>query len=168
MFLTSKTVWTGIVFTWMTVGLCGAMLAAGPELSKEDPSVSHQNEVKKLQQILYDKGHYRGRVDGVFGLRTRASIRAFQKAESLPVTGRLDTQTAGKLGVRAPEAIAVVAHGSGQHIAQAHNQTGPGIASGKPSAGTQRTKDSGRSSRTRTKVLKPVADREKAQSGREK
>jgi hypothetical protein len=34
----------------------------------------------------------RGEVDGVFGLRTRASIRG--------VTGQLDAQTAVKLGVR--------------------------------------------------------------------
>jgi peptidoglycan hydrolase-like protein with peptidoglycan-binding domain len=54
-----------------------------------------------MQQTLQDKGHYHGKVDGVFGLRTRASIRAYQKAENLPVTGQLDTQTAIKLGVTA-------------------------------------------------------------------
>jgi len=53
-----------------------------------------------MQQILQDEGRYRGRVDGVVGLRTRASIRGFQKAENLPITGELDLQTAGKLGVR--------------------------------------------------------------------
>ena len=47
-----------------------------------------------MQQTLQDKGHYRGEVDGVFGLRTRASIRGFQKAENLTVTVQLDTQTA--------------------------------------------------------------------------
>ena len=52
-----------------------------------------------MQQTLQDKGHYRGKADGVFGLRTRASIRAYQKAENLPVTGQLDNETAGKLGV---------------------------------------------------------------------
>ena len=55
-----------------------------------------------MQETLRDKGHYRGKIDGVFGLRTRASIRGYQKAENLPVTGQLDTPTAGKLGV-APE-----------------------------------------------------------------
>jgi peptidoglycan hydrolase-like protein with peptidoglycan-binding domain len=54
-----------------------------------------------MQQTLHDQGHYRGKVDGVFGLRTRASIRAYQKAENLPVTGQLDTQTAAKLGTTA-------------------------------------------------------------------
>jgi peptidoglycan hydrolase-like protein with peptidoglycan-binding domain len=52
-----------------------------------------------MQQTLLNKGHYRGKVDGVFGLRTRASIRAYQKAESLPATGHLDKETAERLGV---------------------------------------------------------------------
>ncbi|MGA8442451.1 MAG: peptidoglycan-binding domain-containing protein [Candidatus Sulfotelmatobacter sp.] len=53
-----------------------------------------------MLQILQDGGHYRGEVDGVVGLRTRASIRGFQKLENLPVSGELDVQTAGKLAVR--------------------------------------------------------------------
>ena len=53
-----------------------------------------------MQDTLRNKGHYEGQVDGVFGLRTRASIRAYQKAESLPITGQVDTRTAAELGVR--------------------------------------------------------------------
>ena len=52
-----------------------------------------------MPENLRGKGYYRGEVDGVFGLRTRASIRGFQKSENLSVTGQLDTQMAGKLGV---------------------------------------------------------------------
>ena len=59
-----------------------------------------KNEIKKMQDTLRNKGHYEGQVDGVFGLRTRASIRAYQKAESLPITGQVDTRTAAELGVR--------------------------------------------------------------------
>ena len=32
---------------------------------------------------MHDKGHYREKVDGVFGLPTRASMRAYQTAENL-------------------------------------------------------------------------------------
>jgi peptidoglycan hydrolase-like protein with peptidoglycan-binding domain len=54
-----------------------------------------------MQQALQDKGCYHGKLDGVFGLRTRAGIRAYQKAENLPVTGQVDTQTAAKLRLTA-------------------------------------------------------------------
>jgi Putative peptidoglycan binding domain len=73
--------------------------AAGAELSEEVKATLGQNAVRKMQQALSDQGHYRGRVDGVMGLRTRASIRAFQRTENLPATGQIDPQTAHKLGI---------------------------------------------------------------------
>ena len=103
MFLAGKAACAGIVFLLLAVGISGPRptpLASRPNLSGEVPEVGHRNDVKKMQQTLRDKGHYRGEVDGVFGLRTRASIRGFQKAENLPATGKLDAQTASKLGVR--------------------------------------------------------------------
>ena len=91
----------GIVFAVLISGMFVARLrsfAADSELSQEALRVVHQNDVKKMQLALQDRGQYSGQVDGVIGLRTRASIRAFQKAENLPATGLLDTQTALKLG----------------------------------------------------------------------
>ena len=73
--------------------------AAGAELSEEVKATLGQNAVRKMQQALSDQGHYRGRVDGVMGLRARASIRAFQRTENLPATGQIDPQTAHKLGI---------------------------------------------------------------------
>jgi hypothetical protein len=102
MFLASKAAWVGIVFILLTMRISGprpAPLALGANLSKEVPALGHRNDLKTMQQTLRSKGYYRGEVDGVFGLRTRASIRGFQHAENLPVTGQLDAQTAGKLGV---------------------------------------------------------------------
>jgi peptidoglycan hydrolase-like protein with peptidoglycan-binding domain len=103
MFLASKVALAGIVFLLLATGISGPSPmphTSAVDLSKEGPAVPHPNDVMSMQQTLLDKGHYRGKVDGVFGLRTRTSIRAYQKAENLPVTGQLDTQTAGKLGVR--------------------------------------------------------------------
>lgn len=80
-----------------------------------------------MQQTLGGKGHYRGKVDGVFGLRTQASIRGFQKAENQPVTGELDIQTAGKLGVRQ----------------EGREKTDYVMTKGKPSAGIKWAKSSG-------------------------
>src|ERR1700674_2719294 len=103
MVLATKAACTGIVFILLTTGISrprATPLASGASVSKEVPAAGNWNDVKKMQQILRDKGHYRGEVDGVSGLRTWASIRGFQKADNLPVTGQLDPQTAAKLGVR--------------------------------------------------------------------
>ena len=87
MFLAIKAAGTGIVFLLLATGISGPGLtpiASGPNLPTEVQAVGHGNDVKKMQQTLRDKGHYRGDIDGVFGLRTHASIRGFQKAENLP------------------------------------------------------------------------------------
>jgi peptidoglycan hydrolase-like protein with peptidoglycan-binding domain len=155
MFLASKVAWAGIVFMLLATGTSGPRptpLASGADLSKEVPAFGHQNEIKKTQETLRNKGHYRGKVDGVFGLRTRASIRGFQKAENLPVTGQLDTETAGKLGVR-PEG---------------REETGYETAKGKPSAYIKWAKGSGRTSKTLQKAVKTVAAPESGRGDREK
>ena len=102
------------------------------------PSVAHPDDVKKMQETLKGKGHYRGEVDGVFGLRTRASVRGFQKTENLPVTGQLDAQTAVKLGVR-PEG---------------REEVGYETTQGKPSAGIKRARGSGRTRKTLGKTVR--------------
>ena len=141
MLLTSKVAWAAIICILLTPWISGprpAPIASGPNLSKELPAVEHPNDVNRMQQTLQDRGHYSGKVDGVFGLRTRASIRGFQKAENLPVTGQLDTQTAGRLGVT-PES---------------HEKTGHHITQGKPSAGINLA---GRRSKPLQKAVKGVA-----------
>ncbi len=57
------------------------------------------DEVKKIQQALKDKGQDPGAIDGIMGKKTREAIRAFQKANDLKTTGRIDKDTADKLGV---------------------------------------------------------------------
>jgi peptidoglycan hydrolase-like protein with peptidoglycan-binding domain len=135
MFLASKIAWAGIVFLLLATGISGPRptpLNSGVDLSNEGPAVPHPNDVKSMQQTLLDKGHYRGKVDGVFGLRTRASIRAYQKAESLPVTGHLDKETASRLGV-------------GPEVRQ---ETRFVTTQDKPPAGTKWAKGSGRARKT--------------------
>lgn len=56
-------------------------------------------EVKKVQEALKDKGHDPGPIDGVLGPRTQEALKAFQLASGLRATGRIDAETAAKLGV---------------------------------------------------------------------
>jgi peptidoglycan hydrolase-like protein with peptidoglycan-binding domain len=148
--LAGKVAWAGIVFIVLATGISGPRLAPpdpGTDLSPELPAAGNQNEIIKMQESLRDKGHYQSQVDGVFGLRSRASIRAYQKAENLPVTGQLDTQTAGKLGVR-PES---------------REETGGDATKGKPSAGIKWAKGS---RRTGKPVQKAVTARAAPDSSR--
>ncbi len=64
------------------------------------------DEVKKIQEALKDKGQDPGAIDGIMGKKTREAIRAFQKSNELKVTGRLDKETADKLGVEMPKSSA--------------------------------------------------------------
>jgi len=56
--------------------------------------------VRSVQDALKSKGYDPGPIDGVFGPRTQAALKDFQKAEQLPVSGRQDPQTLAKLGVQ--------------------------------------------------------------------
>lgn len=155
MFLASKVACAGIAFVLLTTGPPALHLtdfASETGGNKAPPTIGQWTDVKATQQKLSDKGHYRGKVDGVFGLRTRASIRGFQKAESLPVTGQLDAQTAVKLGVT-PEGRVEI---------------GRDISKSKPSARIRWGQDPRRAGKTPRKPAKPDDSPESLRAGREK
>ena len=155
MFLAGKVALTGIVLILLATGISGPRpppIASRTNLSKQVPEGVHRNDVEKIQQTLRGKGHYRGKIDGVFGLRTAASIRAYQKAENLPITGQVDIRTADKLGVK-PEG---------------REETGYETSKRKPSAYIKWTKGSGRNSKTPRMTVRTVADLESGRADREK
>ncbi|MFY9174978.1 MAG: peptidoglycan-binding protein [Peptococcia bacterium] len=55
--------------------------------------------VRVLQTQLQRAGVYNGPIDGIFGPRTEAAVRAFQRQRNLPVTGVVDVATWTALGV---------------------------------------------------------------------
>lgn len=67
-------------------------------------------EVTRLQQLLRDRGHYLGRVDGIYGPQTRAALLAaareqFTLAERLLLQGQMTSDLARSVGLNpAPEA----------------------------------------------------------------
>jgi peptidoglycan hydrolase-like protein with peptidoglycan-binding domain len=92
-----------------------------------------QAGIKSAQQSLSDKGFYHGSVDGKIGPQTRAGIREYQKSVSLPVTGRLDAATAGKLGV-APETVGGDFKKAGQDVGKGGKDVGHEMKGGQPVA----------------------------------
>ena len=155
MFLAGRDAWAAIVLIFLTTGISGPRakpLASGASPSRKMPAVEQRNEIKNLQETLRNKGHYRGKVDGVFGLRTRASLRAYQKAENFPISGEVDARTADGLGIR-PESIW---DNSGGDVGGGTDKAGGDINRGKPSAGIRRAE--GRASKTRrTEVSRTFA-----------
>ncbi len=176
MFLASRIGWVGMAFTLLTTGMLVTGLprsAAGSDFNKEGVGAFIiKNEITKMQETLRDKGHYLGNVDGLLGLRTRAGIRAYQKAESLPITGQVDSRTAEGLGVR-PESTWDNSKSDGREAGHVRDGAGGEMNRDKPSAGIRRVV---RASRTPRKEVSRVtaiednggddADRQQAESGK--
>jgi peptidoglycan hydrolase-like protein with peptidoglycan-binding domain len=57
------------------------------------------NQVKAVQAALNNEG-YKVEVDGKMGKKTHAALVKFQKANGLPATGKADSATLKKLGVK--------------------------------------------------------------------
>lgn len=60
---------------------------------------SRGNTVKSIQTKLKNWGYYTGSVDGIFGAKTAAAVKSFQKANGLKADGVVGTQTASKMGI---------------------------------------------------------------------
>jgi surface antigen len=86
--------------TWRTVD------AAAAPLPEEDPG----DKILHAQQRLQDLGFYvRDKVDGIYGPRTAAAVRNFQRSKGLRASGQLDEETLGALGVGAQLAASTAA-----------------------------------------------------------
>lgn len=79
-----------ILLTAFVLVLLLSLAAAGAAFASE-PGVEAAQ--RRLAEIGFDPGP----VDGIAGPRTRRAIRAFQKANQLRVSGRLDAKTLNKL-----------------------------------------------------------------------
>ena len=141
MFLARKIGWAGIALTLLTTGLSLQAFprsAAGFDPNKENVAAFVvKNEIRKMQEILRDKGHYRGKIDGILGLRSRASIRGYQKAENLPITGQVDARTADGLGLR-PESTWDNSKSAERDVRHGNDRVGDEVKPDKPSAGIRR------------------------------
>lgn len=62
---------------------------------------SRGTEVTQIQTKLKQQGYYTGKVDGVFGAQTKASLIQFQKKKGLTADGVAGTQTLKALGITA-------------------------------------------------------------------
>jgi hypothetical protein len=73
-----------------------ARIRANPDKTSGRPKVA-SDTLRRIQQALKTRGHYKGAVDGVDGPGTRASLESFQRTEGLPVTRLPDSITLTRL-----------------------------------------------------------------------
>ena len=81
----------------MALSLCLPALTWARGTSAE-PQMS-QAEVRQLQERLKEIGYYDGALDGIYGPNTAEAVREYQRGQGLPVTGRLDQETAQALQI---------------------------------------------------------------------
>jgi peptidoglycan hydrolase-like protein with peptidoglycan-binding domain len=82
--------------TLTALGIQKGGAAAGSSAQKYGPST-----IRKVQETLNARGFKAGTPNGVLGETTRSALRAFQKSESIAVTGRLNPRTLEHLGIDA-------------------------------------------------------------------
>ena len=126
MFLYKKAVWTRVVFVLLMTAMLGLCLMPRA-------FAGHRHDIKKLQETLRDKGFDPGPIDGVMGSQTREAISKYQKSENLPVTGHLDADTTGKLGV-GQESVGGDFKAAGKDVGRGGEGVGHEMKQGKPIA----------------------------------
>ena len=132
------------------------------------PARLDKQDIRNVQKSLTDKGFNAGPADGVLGSHTRAGIREYQKSENLPVTGRLDAETAGKLGV-GPESIGGEFKGAGQEAGKGGQEMGHEMKNGKPlAAGKEFGEGMGRAGEKVGQGVKKAVSTESDRGDREK
>jgi carboxyl-terminal processing protease len=65
----------------------------------------NNEQIKNAQQMLKGLGFDPGRTDGYFSKKTEVAVKAFQKANKLPQTGKIDKNTAEVLQAKVMDAI---------------------------------------------------------------
>jgi peptidoglycan hydrolase-like protein with peptidoglycan-binding domain len=108
----------GVLFAALSAGTVMAQTTATPKPNPSSSSMQHRQDsttvrssaavkthhaawtkeqVKEAQEGLAKAGFYKGKATGNFDRSTRKAIRKYQKANSLPVTGRLDNDLLTRL-----------------------------------------------------------------------
>ncbi|MEM5817142.1 MAG: peptidoglycan-binding domain-containing protein, partial [Desulfitobacterium hafniense] len=93
--ITKKRVWVGVI----TLGIA-LILASGAYGALGDRALSQGSrgsEVTELQKKLASLGYVVGKVDGVYGSKTKAAVTRFQKERGLKVDGIAGAQTIKEL-----------------------------------------------------------------------
>jgi hypothetical protein len=93
----------GTLLTLLTTAVTPLTMATPtilPILAADSDYQYWTNLAVSVQSELARRGYYHGSTDGVIGSDSSEAIRAFQAAQGLPVTGRIDPKLLRALGIR--------------------------------------------------------------------
>lgn len=73
--------------------------AADQPSQSQQASNQNPSPVKSVQTRLKEEGYYKGKVDGFWGAKSAKALKKYQKHEDIHASGKMDQQTADKLGL---------------------------------------------------------------------
>ncbi len=106
---------------------------------------THGSDVKDVQEHLKDMGYYNGKLDGIYGSRTRLAVLSFQKKNGLKVDGIVGSNTFDEIHHGTPKK-------AGKHVAVHHASTAKTQAR-KPTAKKTTQQKTSRSLASDSKVM---------------
>jgi peptidoglycan hydrolase-like protein with peptidoglycan-binding domain len=83
----------------VVVAVCVFMFLVASSIPSFAAKAAPSNQVKAVQTALNNQG-YTVAVDGKMGKQTHSALMKYQKAQRLPATGKADSATLMKLGVK--------------------------------------------------------------------
>ena len=95
---------TAIAIMAMSFIVVGVGLSAPTNVQTAYAAVYQQGStgstVKTIQQKLKNWGYYKGKVDGIFGAKTKEAVKYFQRKNGLTADGIVGTKTLKALGMK--------------------------------------------------------------------
>ena len=73
-------------------------------------NVLADSETLQGQKLLSIRGYDVGKPDGIFGARTSAAIKKFQRDKGIPITGAFDIKTKSALGIKSEKRKSATQH----------------------------------------------------------
>lgn len=83
----------------LTTGVVGAIALNNYTYSTSEAHALTTSQIRTMQTKLKRWGYYNGSVDGIFGSKTRAAVKSFQKKNGLVVDGIVGKKTLAALGM---------------------------------------------------------------------
>jgi len=76
----------------------------------------YDQAVKEAQQILNQLGYKPGPIDGYWGKKTLGAVKAYQRDQGISETGKLDTSTLDRLGIKIESTTLLVQEEKGNSL----------------------------------------------------
>lgn len=87
------------LFAFLSVSIFGATMFSDVPTEIQVDAALTNSQVKTVQTKLKKWGYYTGSVDGIYGTKTKAAVKSFQKKNGLTADGIVGSKTASAMGL---------------------------------------------------------------------